>query len=42
MAADDPDNKIELKIFHSSILNDHEALEKNCKAIKPIPVVPPD
>ena len=39
MVADDPDNKIELKIFHSSILNDHEALKKEQQAYKPIPVV---
>jgi hypothetical protein len=38
MVADDPDNKIELKIFHSSILNDHEALKKEQQAFKPIPV----
>jgi len=28
MVADDPDCKIELKTFHSEILNDHEALKK--------------
>jgi hypothetical protein len=39
MVADDPDNKIELKIFHSSILNDHEALKKEQQGYKPIPVV---
>jgi len=39
MVADDPDNKIELKIFHSSILNDHEALKKEQQTYKPIPVV---
>lgn len=39
MVADDPDNKIELKTFHSSILNDHEALKKEQQAYKPIPVV---
>ncbi len=39
MVADDPDNKIELKIFHSSILNDHEALRKEQRAYKSIPVV---
>jgi len=39
MVADDPDNKIELKIFHSSILNDHEALKKEQQRYKPIPLV---
>jgi hypothetical protein len=39
MVADDPDNKIELKTFHSSILNDHEALKKEQQAYKPIPVI---
>jgi len=39
MVADDPDNKIELKTFHSSILNDHEALKKEQLSYKPIPVV---
>lgn len=39
MVADDPDNKIELKIFHSSVLNDHEALKKEQQAYKHIPVV---
>jgi hypothetical protein len=39
MVADDPDNKIELNIFHSSILNDHEALKKEQQGYKPIPVV---
>ena len=39
MIADDPDNKIELKTFHNSILNDHEALKKEQQSYKPIPVV---
>lgn len=39
MVADDPDNKIELKTFHSSILNDHVALKKEQERYKPIPVV---
>lgn len=28
MIADDPDCKIDLKSFHCSIVNDHEALKK--------------
>jgi hypothetical protein len=39
MVADDPDNKIELKTFHCSILNDHEGLKKEQQAYKPIPIV---
>jgi len=30
MVADDPDNKIEMKIFHNAILNDHAALSCSC------------
>ena len=39
MVADDPDNKIELKTFHCSILNDHESLKKEQAGYKSIPVV---
>ncbi len=39
MVADDPDNKIELKIFHNSISNDHEALKREQVNYKPIPIV---
>lgn len=39
MVADDPDNKIELKIFHNAITNDHELLKKEQQNYKPIPVV---
>lgn len=27
MIADDPDNKVELKIFHCEIVNDHDAIK---------------
>ncbi|RKR83320.1 type IV secretory system conjugative DNA transfer VirD4/TraG family protein [Mucilaginibacter gracilis] len=37
MVADDPDNKIDLKLFHSEIQNDHEAIRKETDAYKPIP-----
>jgi len=37
--ADDPDNKITLKAFHSEIINDHEALKAEEKGYKPIPVI---
>jgi hypothetical protein len=39
MVADDPQQKIELKLFHSEILNDHAALQKEEEAFKPIPTV---
>jgi hypothetical protein len=39
MVADDPDCKIELKIFHNAIQNDHELLKKEQENYKPIPVV---
>lgn len=39
MVADDPDNKIELKSFHCSILNDHEALKHEQDNYKEIPVI---
>lgn len=39
MVADDPNCKIELKTFHSSILNDHGALRKEEEGYKEIPPV---
>jgi hypothetical protein len=39
MVADDPDNKIELKIFHNQIQNDHEALKNEELAYQPIPLI---
>lgn len=39
MVADDPDQKIELKTFHSSIINDHATLKAEEEAYKEIPVV---
>ncbi|MCR4032134.1 MULTISPECIES: conjugal transfer protein MobC [Flavobacterium] len=39
MVADNPNCKIELKTFHSSILNDHEALRKEEEGYKEIPPV---
>jgi hypothetical protein len=38
MVADDPDNKIDLKLFHSEIQNDHEAIKKETDAYKSIPM----
>lgn len=39
MVADDPDNKIELKAFSCSILNDHGALKKESDGYEEIPVI---
>jgi len=39
MVADNPDEKIALKMFHSEIQNDHEAIALEVKAYKPIPIV---
>jgi hypothetical protein len=39
MVADNPDCKIELKAFHSEIINDHDALKKEIEGYKEIPLV---
>ena len=39
MVADDPDCKIELKTFHSEIINDHDALKKEEGNYKDIAVI---
>jgi hypothetical protein len=39
MVADDPDQKIDLKVFHAEILNDHAALKKEEDGYSPIPSV---
>lgn len=39
MVADDPDQKIQLKIFHNEILNDHEAIKKEEESYQTIPTV---
>lgn len=39
MVSDNPEQKIALKMFHSAIQNDHEAMAKEEAAFKPIPVV---
>lgn len=39
MVADDPDQKITLKVFHAEILNDHAALKKEEAGYKDIPLV---
>ena len=39
LVADNPDEKIKLKMFHSEIINDHEHLSKETAQFKEIPVV---
>jgi hypothetical protein len=39
MVADDPDEKIDLKVFHSEILNDHQSIWNEEKAYREIPPV---
>ncbi|WP_073488013.1 conjugal transfer protein MobC [Flavobacterium sp. CF108] len=39
IVADNPDCKIELKTFHSEIINDHDAIKKEEENYKEIPVV---
>lgn len=39
MVADNPDCKIEQKIFHNAIQNDHRALKREEENFKPIPMV---
>jgi len=39
MVADNPDQKIELKAFHCEVLNDHEALKREQKSYKEIPII---
>ena len=39
MVADNPDQKIDLKVFHSEILNDHDAIRKEEDSYRPIPAV---
>jgi hypothetical protein len=37
LVADDPDNKISLKVFHNEIINDHQSLKAEEDAYKKIP-----
>jgi hypothetical protein len=39
LVADDPDNKIKLKVFHNEIINDHQAIKDEESAYKKIPMV---
>ncbi len=39
MVADDPDCKIELKAFHTEIINDHDAIAREESGYKPLPIV---
>lgn len=37
--ADDPENKINLKVFHSEIINDHAAIKREEDSYQPIPQI---
>ena len=37
--ADDPTQKISLKVFHSEIVNDHEAIKREELSYKPMPII---
>ena len=39
IVSDNPDQKIKLKMFHSEIQNDHEAITREEASYKPIPVI---
>ena len=39
MAADDPNNKISLKVFHNEIINDHEAIKREEENYQPLPKI---
>jgi hypothetical protein len=39
MVADEPANKIDLKVFHNEIINDHEAIKREEAAYKPLPKI---
>jgi hypothetical protein len=39
LVADDPDNKIDLKVFHNEIINDHQGIKAEEGAYKELPVV---
>lgn len=39
MVADDPDNKIELKVFHCQIQNDHQKINREINNYKPLPEI---
>lgn len=38
MVADDPDQKLDLKLFHAEIINDHAAFKKEQESYQEIPV----
>jgi hypothetical protein len=39
MVADDPDNKIGLKVFHNEIINDYEGIKKKEESYQPLPKI---
>jgi hypothetical protein len=39
LVADDPDNKIALKVFHNEIINDHQGIKQEESTYKELPIV---
>ncbi|MFA6245316.1 MAG: conjugal transfer protein MobC [Mucilaginibacter sp.] len=39
LVADDPDNKIQLKVFHNEIINDHQAIKNEESGYKELPII---
>jgi hypothetical protein len=39
LVADDPDNKIALKVFHNQIINEHKAIKEEEEAYKELPII---
>ncbi|HUC80949.1 MAG TPA: conjugal transfer protein MobC [Flavisolibacter sp.] len=39
MVADDPEQKIKLKIFHGGIIQDHTALKEESESLRPLPTI---
>jgi len=39
LVADDPDNKIDLKVFHNEVINDHQAIKDEEKSYKELPPI---
>jgi len=39
LVADDPDNRIDLKVFHNEVINDHQAIKDEEKRYKELPII---
>jgi len=39
LVADDPDNKIDLKVFHNEIINDHQSIKNEEGAYRELPII---